>query len=182
MNIADARGPETLATGDMELVERDVADPHFNPAYSRKKKPETVTVQVNIRESSIAQMHARGQIDDAQQVAADRFRSVFERAGLSGVQGMDTTRERVDGGQRHAGYTDTRLDAARELSLLARELGKIGYPVCILVCGERLSVRDTARRMLGQPPKKRELEYYGRLLRDHLDLLCFHWGYKKKGP
>lgn len=167
--------------GDVELVEREVADPHFNPAYSRAKKPETVTVQVNIRESSIAQMHARGQIDDAQQVAADRFRGVFERAGLAGVQGIDMTRERVDGGQGHTGYTDTRLDAARELSGLSRELGKIGYPVCILMCGERLSVREMARRMLGQPAKKRELEYYGRLLRDHLDLLCFHWGYKSKG-
>lgn len=167
--------------GDIELIERDVADPHFNPQQSKAKHPETVTVQVNIRESSIAQMHARGQIDDAQQVAADRMRAVFERAGLAGVRGMDTTRERVDGGRMNDGFTDTRLDAARELSVLARELGKIGYPVCVLVCGERLSVRDAARRMLGAPAKKRELEYYGRLLRDHLDLLCFHWGYKKKG-
>jgi len=164
---------------EFELAERQVADPHFDPAY--EKQPRTVAVAVNIRESSIAQMHARGQIDDAQQVAADRLRAVIERAGLCGARGLDPTRERVDGGRRNDGFTEARLDAARELTLLARELGKIGYPVCFLVCGERLSVRELARRMLSRPAKQRELDYYGKLLRDHLDVLCFHWGYKRVG-
>jgi len=162
-----------------ELVEREVADPGFDPAYSTSGKVETVTVLVNVRESSVAQMHARGQIDDAQKVAADRLRAVFERAGLSGVKAMDPTRERVDGSRTRDSMTDTRLDAARELSVLARELGKIGFPVCVLICGDRLSVREMAQRMLGRPANKRELSYYGRLLRDHLDILCFHWGYKE---
>ena len=166
---------------EIELVPREVADPHFDPAYSPSREPDTVTVMVNVRESSIAQMQARGQIDDAQKVAADRLRGVFERAGFGGIASLDITRERVDGGRSRDGITDTRLDAARQLSSLARELGKIGYPVCVLICGDRLSVREMAHRMLGRPAKKRELDYYGRLRRDHLDSLCFHWGYKNPG-
>lgn len=176
MNVAQ----DTSGMPDFEMVDRNVADPHFDPATSAKKQADMVTAQVNIRESSIAQMRARDQIDEAQTVAADRFRAVFERAGLAGVKAMDTTRERVDGGRMHGNLSDTRLDAARELSVLARELGKIGYPVCVLICGERLAIREMARRMLGRPAKKRELDYYGRLLRDHLDILCVFWGYKKR--
>lgn len=180
MNIELNTERATEGIPDFELVECNVADPDFNPATSAKKQADTVTVQVNIRESSITQMRARDQIDEAQKVAADRFRAVFERAGLAGVKAMDTTRERVDGGRMQGNLSDTRLDAARELSVLARELGKIGYPVCVLICGERLAIREMARRMLGRPAKKRELDYYGRLLRDHLDILCVFWGYKKR--
>lgn len=164
----------------IELVERDVEDPWRDPAQGRNGKAGTVTVMVNLRESSIAHMHARGQIDDAQKQAADRFRGLYERASLGGLQTLDIGRERVDNGAGQLGPSDGRLDAARELSVLARDLGKIGYPVCVGICAEHMSIRELAWRMLGRKPVKRELDYYGRLLRDHLDLLCAMWGYKSQ--
>lgn len=160
-------------------VAADVEDPEAKPPRrGSPRRPRTIRVEVNIRESSIAQMFARDQIDEAQMRAADRFRALYERAGLSGIRSPDITRDRVDESRVPDAVPPGRLDAARELGRLAGELGKVGYPVCVLVCGDRLSVRQTAERFLGRPAKKRELDYYGRLLRDHLDLLCRHWGYK----
>lgn len=169
-----------MARRDIELVRGEVEDPYFNPAHAGGDRVDTVTVTINIRESSIAQMHARGQIDDPQCRAADRFRNLCERAGLNGLQAVDISRERVDNASGRRDPADCRLDALRELTLVARELGKIGYPVCVAVCADRMSVRELATRMMGRAPKKRELDYYGRLLRDHLDLLCSLWGYKQR--
>ena len=161
----------------VEIGRQEVADPSSS---SGKGDPDKIEVTVNLRESSIAQMFARNQLDLPQKTAADRFRGLCERAGLGRLKSQDLTRPKVDGGSSPDDIPGCRLDALRELGRLAGELGKVGYPVCFGVCGEGRSVRDVANAMIGRAANRRELDYYGKLLRDHLDLLCHYWGYKQR--
>ena len=165
----------------VRTIDREVDDPSFNPAYSSKaagNRP-TIDLKYHAGESSIGLMHARGQIDDAQMVAANRFRGLHERAGFRGVQAMDPSKERVDGGNCHDGLTDAKMDAAKDLKLLSAELGKIGYPVCVYIAGEGHGIAESAGIILRSKPSQRQIDYYGRLLRDSLDILCYYWGYKQ---
>lgn len=162
---------------------RVVGNPWFDPAHvDSRANPSEIRVDVNTRESSIATMHARRQIDDKQKVAADRFRALYEAAGYVGAQALDYSVQRVDGGSAPSdGLTQRKMDAVRELTKISGELGQIGYAVLIHVCGMGCTIAQVATIMVRKQPNKREREYYGMLFRDHVNLLCEFWGYSKRG-
>ena len=83
------------------------------------EKGAKLAVTKNVRESSTELMHARGQIDDAQKRAADRFRLLYERLGVSRGGAVDPAKVRVDTSGVSDPIPDRVIDASRRLSEVA---------------------------------------------------------------
>lgn len=78
------------------LVERELTIEGPKRGGSARGKRRTVTI--NLRESPIAWLHARGHLDDRQFDAGERLRADYERAQLSASVTMRWDPVRVDGG------------------------------------------------------------------------------------
>lgn len=134
----------TLATSaHMEMAKAVVDDP-----YERGAKAE---VLVNIREHPISRMHHAGQISDSQRIAAEAFRSNYERAVLGGSKAIDYTKERVDGGLPAETLTEAQQRATQWLVDVARYsgCGQTGYAILTHICGEGRGIEETAKRFRG---------------------------------
>ncbi|MBX7540887.1 DUF6456 domain-containing protein [Qipengyuania sphaerica] len=79
-----------------ELVERELTEVGPKKAGSARGKRRTVTV--NVGESPLTWLHARGHLDDRQFDAGERLRADYERAQLSPSITMRWDPVRVDGG------------------------------------------------------------------------------------
>ena len=79
-----------------ELVERELTEVGPKSAGSAKGVKRTVTV--NLAESPLSWLHARGHLDDRQFDAGERLRADYERAQLSPSVTMRWDPVRVDGG------------------------------------------------------------------------------------
>ena len=79
-----------------ELVERELTEVGPKRAGSAAGKRRTVTV--NMAESPLAWLHARGHLDERQFDAGERLRADYERAQLSPSVTMRWDPVRVDGG------------------------------------------------------------------------------------
>ena len=79
-----------------ELVERELTEVGPKRAGSAAGKRRTVTV--NMAESPLTWLHARGHLDDRQFDAGERLRADYERAQLSPSVTMRWDPVRVDGG------------------------------------------------------------------------------------
>ena len=126
------------------LVERDLTPEGPSPSNSANTRGRTV--RVNIAESPLSWLHARGHIDDRLFDAGERLRSDYERAQLGPNVTMRWDPVRVKGGE--AGLTQTerqiaakdRFDAA--LNQAGRGLTDILWRV---VCGgDSLPVAEKA--------------------------------------
>lgn len=169
-------------TKSAAIETRIVGNPYFDPAHpDSRANPSEIRVDVNTRESSIATMHARRQIDDKQKIAADRFRALYEAAGYVGAQALDYSLEVVDGGPAPSdGLYQRRVDAVGELSVISAKLGEKGYKIVIHICGQGCTIAEATAIVLRKQPSKADREHYGRIFREHLDLLCEYWGYSKR--
>ncbi|PON03858.1 hypothetical protein ATY29_29060 [Rhizobium hidalgonense] len=84
-----------------------------NPFHSRAHpsdttNPRDVVAMMNVRESAITTMAARGVLDSAQVAAATRFRVLWEAMDGKGTGAIDYGRERVDGGKARDQITRVR--------------------------------------------------------------------------
>ena len=79
-----------------ELIERELTEEGPRAKGSAKGKKRTVTV--NLAESPLSWLHARGHIDDRLFDAGERLRSDFERAQIAPAITMRWDPVRVDGG------------------------------------------------------------------------------------
>ena len=122
--------------GMMEVGKRLVDDP--------LERGQRYAAQVNVRESSIDHMHSRGRIDEAQKLAGDRFRKIWEMASVGRNQAMDTTKEPVDGGGGGDPISDDLIRASQELSRVMRSVGQVGSQLLIALVGEGKRVEDVA--------------------------------------
>ena len=166
----------------MNIQKREIDNPYFDPRYAESRdNPRTIEVPYNARESSIAAMYAREQISYEQFAAAERFRMIYEKSGQGGVRALDWTKERVDGGRVTDGLPASRIDALTELKALEKVLGRFSYKLCVHIVGERKGIKETASEILGSNPPKGEVEKYGWLLRQSLDVLAVEWGFKQAG-
>lgn len=140
MTTTRKKRPVTLAgaEGRFELGERIVDDP--------LEAGQKLTARVNVRESSIDHMHSRGRIGEAQKLAGDRFRRLWEKAAVGRNQAMDTTKEPVDGGGCGDPIADDLIRAAAELSKVMRAIGPVGAQLMIALVGEGRRVEDVASR------------------------------------
>ena len=102
-----------------ELVERELTDVGPKRTGSAAGKRRTVTV--NMAESPLTWLHARGHLDERQFDAGERLRADYERAQLSPSVTMRWDPVRVDGGGGD-GLTPTE----RQLAAKARFDGAMG--------------------------------------------------------
>jgi hypothetical protein len=119
---------------------------------------------INIRESPLAAMLHRGQIDEAQYEAGKWFRKTYEATRM-GSMAIDPSREPVDTSGVADPIPDTLIAATRLLRAARYELGWKGYWICELVCGQGFTVKEQAH--VGRTEKGT-----GWLLRHALDRLA----------
>lgn len=98
---------------------------------------ERISVVRNIRDDILAEMHSRGEIDQAQFDAGRKYELYAEMAEIGNVQAIDPRKEAVDGGRGYEGITDRQIDAVRQLSEAARVLGAKGEMVVRTVLIDR---------------------------------------------
>jgi hypothetical protein len=128
-------------------------------------KGERIAVVKNVREGAISWMHSHGQIDDAQRMAGEWFRSTYERTRM-GSMAVDPSHEPVDTSGRVDPIPDRAIVAIEELARVRNELGRTPFEVVELICGQGWGVADVAA-MVG-----RGRNLIGSILRDALDDLA----------
>lgn len=154
------------------VIRHDIPNPSHNPRYGEGSgNPKCVSGAMNLRESPIAMMYAKGALDQAQLQAANRFRRLWETCGGKGAGSFDYTREQVDGGGPREPITDQRMDAGKQLKAAEEHLGRRPYAIVAKVAGEGVAVST-----LGST--HREKTTLADYLKDALtDLACL-WGYR----
>lgn len=155
--------------GKRELVGDTVASPY-------QKGVEEPVIR-NIRESSLSTMYARKQIDPAQWMAGEWFRTQYERMRM-GSMAIDPSYEPVDTSGHSDPIPDRVIMAGFQLAESRKVLG-IGFPVVEMICGEGLTVSDVARKRFGHPTQRQE-EFTGMLFRVALDALAEWRGFSGK--
>lgn len=151
-----------------------VDNPGWRPQLDGEKAfPRKITASVNLRESAIATLAAKGALGPSQVAAADRFRALWERLGGKGFGTIDLARERVDGGLAREPVTAAALDAGRELKRCRLLLGEYGYWLVRQVAGERRSLHEFCAT-------RRERDSTADWLRRDLTALARMWGYETR--
>lgn len=155
------------------VVKDDIPNPLYNPRYEGYAgNPKHITAAMNVRESAIVTLRHRGHITEAQELAANRFRSLWEALGGSGAGSFDYSREPVDGGGSRDPLTERQVNAGIELARCQSILGVRAYAIMSKVAGEGYAIGDLAA---SQRERKTASDY----LKDGLDELAVHWGYQK---
>lgn len=137
------------------LVERELTIEGPKRGGSARGKRRTVTI--NLRESPIAWLHARGHLDDRQFDAGERLRADYERAQLSASVTMRWDAVRVDGGGGDGLTPTERQIAAKDrFDAAMREAGRgLNDILWRVVCGcESL---PEAEKGLGWPVRSGKL-------------------------
>lgn len=115
---------------------KKVENPYWEPAKEGEKGvPRLIEAPVNLRESAIETLVARGGLNRAQQAAADEFRRFWE-VRWSGAEAMDYSRDRVDAGSSPSPISESQINARRELDKAEALLGRPNYVLTSRVCGE----------------------------------------------
>lgn len=155
-----------------DVRERDVPNPYFNSAHRASvTNPAKVKAFVNIRESAVGTLYQRGHINDAQWAAAGRFRMYWEQSGAKGVVAIDYRRAQVDGGKMQDPLSDRVVEAVQHLNNCLPVLGKRTFDLMIKVVGQGMEIADIA-------VTQREKKTFSDYIKDGLDDLSVHWGYK----
>lgn len=131
----------------IEVQLATVQNPDWSPDKDGEKAfPRFEKVPVNVRESAIATLAARGLLDAAQVQAADKFRRLWETMGGKGAGALDYAREYVDGGRIAEPITSGQLDAGRQLKTASQALkaahGEYAYKLVSYICGQGRSIHE----------------------------------------
>ena len=107
-----------------ELVERELTEegPRRGSGVAKRKS----SVTVNLAESPLSWLHARGHLDDRQFDAGERLRMDYERAQLAPSVTMRWDPVRVDGGPGGADLTpgERQISAKERFDGAMREAGR----------------------------------------------------------
>jgi hypothetical protein len=134
----------------------------------------------SIRDDPLGHMHDRGRIDDIQFKAGRDYQYFYERAEVSGIKAMDTTKEPVDGGNVVPDpLSSGMLAAADELAYLDRHLGDVGKRLIRLFLVDRMFLNQIAES-LGVPPSERGITYIGKRVAECLETLALALGYAQR--
>lgn len=162
--------------GKFEEGERVIPDP--------LEAGQRYTARVNVRESAIAHMASRGRINTAQEAAGERFRKLWEQAGIGNNRAMDPAKEFVDGGTLGDPLSDELVKASLELAKAMQALGQVGCRILIGIVGEGKRIEDVAAEWSkgGGPVTGRRAEGYvtGTMV-DALNALVAHWRLEAEG-
>lgn len=152
----------------------DMENPNWEPGKDGVNGiPRKTRLAVNMRESPAMWLFSHKHIGEADLRAANRVRMLYEASGWVGVQSIDYTITKVDGGNRSDGLTDRRQAAAKELNQLQAMIGKADYELLQKVCGECVFPKD-----LADTEWKRKV--LSRRLRAILAQVSEIWGYRTR--
>lgn len=165
-----ARKPRKMTIADKVEHQSVLVD---NPFYSRDhieagSNPRKIWATKNVRESAVETLYARGKLDEAQKVTADRFRAHWEACGGS-IGAMDYGREPVDGGGARDPLSARQAEAGRELARCRTLLGARMFALVCQVCGEGRALQEVVAVKRGQLTAADNL-------RGSLDDLAEMWG------
>ncbi|NBB07872.1 hypothetical protein [Pseudomonas monteilii] len=157
------------AKARIQLVEID------NPHYSRTHaglpgNPKTISAAMNLRESPVALMAAKGHLGAHHIKAADKFRRLWEILGGAGAGSFDYSREPVDGGGARESITDSQIEAGQTLKVCQSVIGRRAFSIVEKVAGEGRTIAEIS-------VTKREKTTNADYLRDALEDLAKHWGF-----
>ena len=162
----DRRSRDLLRNADVAAVEVD--DPlGLDPG------DKIVTLR-SLRNDSLARLHSRRQIDEAQFQGGRAFQNDWEKAER-GPQAVDPAREYVDGGHFREPITEGQRKAVLRLNRIERELGADGSSLVheVLILGMTMEQISGRRGLRGQ----RWLDYFAKRLRACLDRLALAYGF-----
>jgi hypothetical protein len=168
------------------MMPRARRKPSALPGYEGKRDLKPVLVDAvyekgkfevvvrNIRESVLTDLYAHKRIDDAQLMAGTWFRRTYEAMRM-GSMAVDPSREPVDTSGIADPIPTRMITAGQQLAAARAEIGKDGYRIVELVCGEGWDIRDASWK---KTPA--EILHTGWLLRICLDRLAQWRGYATK--
>lgn len=171
--------PRHGSEGRYEPIARVVVD---NPTWEPAKDgvggvPKKIEVVVNRRHDIVLWLHSRGDIDDAQKLAGDRFLALHEQMDY-GSRAMDYSREPVDGGAAWPDHDVHAIEAAKELAQLREYVGAWDYLLLVRAICHRSSIHSIVMGLYGAA-READRKYIGRRLRDALEMAAKYWGYAK---
>lgn len=152
--------------GHVEVLELD--DPMgLNPG-------DKVVVLRNLRSDPLAQLQARGNIDDAQYAGGRDYQKYFERAE-SPIRAIDYGKVQVDGGLPPEDITDGQIKAVSKLKVAHEALGTAGTRIVqeVLVHGLSMEQVANARNMNSLA----YIKYFGKRFRECLETLAMVYGH-----
>ena len=171
---------KSTAAGRRPVKEVRVDDPYQKGQSEFRRKYTDVTIG--------DQMHARGQIRDAQKRAFDWYLDICNRMSTSGGA-IDPARIRVD--QSKAGDPfPTILDAAREYRRLTLVLGVADSRLMYMLAVEGLTIKEAASRMQTYfdgsetlvEATQRQISETGSQFRRALSVLAEYKGFRGRTP
>lgn len=141
------------------------------------QRGDKIRVARSLRDDTLARMHHRNQIDQAQYAAAREWQRHYEYAAIGGVKAMDTTKEPVDGGGAIIEpITDKQRRAVKTLDRCRRALGLEGEHIIVSVLGNGYSIKQLAAAR-GFAENRLEMEYLGKRFREAVETLAVELGY-----
>jgi len=147
-----------------------IENPHYSRAHAGQQgNPPTIEVAVNLRESPIALMGAKGHLNGHQIAAAHLFRRLWETMAGAGTGSIDWSRVRVDGGYPSDPFTQARIDAGKRLAQARAHVGARTFKLIEQVAAEGIAVSRIGST-------KRERYTLADCLRNGLDDLAELWG------
>ena len=147
-------------------------EPREGPVENPYQKGEYEKVTRNTRESSLATMLARKQIDEAQYRAGEWLERQFNRARL-GADAVDPSNEPVDVSTRSDPTPDRVVYAAQQIAQARKEVGG-SFNILVKVCVEGYNIKVIADQY-GNNPRT-----IGRLFRGGLEQLAIFLGFAPK--
>lgn len=170
LDAAEDKARKALPTKQVVKIYK-VDNPDFSRDHVESYAGNHVKIDaiVNVHESAIGILTARGYLHPAQVQAADRFRKLWEMAGGAGAGAMDYAREPVDGGGPREAISDSLVSAGLELDRCRETLGVRGYRLVSSVAGEGLSIEEIAGH------RQRDKYSLTDALRGYLEDLAVMW-------
>lgn len=173
--MGKAKRRKKIGNMKTEVTTREVPNPLFMADHDEGSgNVRMIHAAINVRESAVETLYARGLLDDGQKRAADRFRAIWEAMGGAGAGAMDYTREPVDGGGAREAITDRLVRAGQEMHMAERALeaahGRYAVKLVGYVAGDGHSIRDLTQT-------RRQRDTMTDMLRLYLDVLAELWGF-----
>lgn len=168
--------PAAIGHRKVEIVEVEIDNPwHDGSKPESLGNPRRDRQYVNMRESIAAYWYYTSPplIDQAEYMAATRFRKLWEQYCGTGARAIDYSAPVVDGGRLIDPQSDKRLDADTKLQEIRRVIGPDGYSLVRQLCGECQDARSIFATSWQRKSGTRRC-------RQMLTRMAEYWGYKTR--
>jgi hypothetical protein len=170
--VHDRQSHDLLKNAQVTAVEVD--DPYaINPG-------DKIVVLRSTRNDPLADMKAKGQIDQCDYIAGRHWQAAYENAEIGGIRGIDPSKEAVDGGRLPEMLTEQQRRAVQDLKAARASLGKEGNQLVVDVLAKGWSIMQASIER-GRTTE-RDRRYVGDRFRECLKTLAIRFGYSNARP